>query len=64
VGVIPGIKEYLAEFTSEKAFGEDGYLSDRGLIPMMDDEREKFRNDAKNLTTITADILSKHESGR
>ena len=34
VGTIPGITEYLAEFTSEKSMGEDGYLADRGLIPL------------------------------
>ncbi|MGF1641258.1 MAG: PstS family phosphate ABC transporter substrate-binding protein [Rhodospirillales bacterium] len=48
--VIPGIKEFLAEFTSEKAWGPDGYLSDKGLIPMPDAERAKFRSDAMNLT--------------
>ncbi len=57
VRVIPGMKEYLAEFTSEKAWGEDGYLSDRGLIPMPDDERKKFRKDAKKLKTISAKIF-------
>jgi len=39
VEAIPGIREYLAEFTSEKAMGEDGYLADKGLIPLPDDER-------------------------
>ncbi len=39
VGVIPGVAEFLNEFTSEKAYGEDGYLSDRGLIPMPTEER-------------------------
>ena len=39
VEAIPGMREYLAEFTSEKAMGEDGYLSDKGLIPLPDDER-------------------------
>ena len=29
----------LAEITSERAWGPDGYLSDRGLIPMPDFER-------------------------
>jgi phosphate transport system substrate-binding protein len=53
VGVIPGIEEYLAEFTSEKAFGEDGYLSDRGLIPMPEEERERYRAAAKNLTPMS-----------
>ena len=41
---IPGIKQYLEEFTSENAMGEDGYLVDKGLIPLSDDEREMLRN--------------------
>ena len=47
---IPGIREYVAEFTSEKAWGEDGYLSDKGLIPMPDAERKRNRNEASALT--------------
>ena len=39
--VIPGIKEYLAEFTSEKAWGKDGYLGEKGLIPLPDAERKQ-----------------------
>ena len=53
IGVIPGIQEYLAEFTSGKAWGEEGYLSDRGLIPMPTEERNKFAADAKNLNTLS-----------
>jgi phosphate transport system substrate-binding protein len=34
VGAIPGIKEFVAEFTSKKSMGEDGYLADRGLVPL------------------------------
>ena len=34
VGVIPGIPEYLAEYTSEAAVGDDGYLAAMGLIPL------------------------------
>ncbi|HMM45116.1 MAG TPA: substrate-binding domain-containing protein [Candidatus Macondimonas sp.] len=52
VGVIPGIPEFLAEFTSEKAFGPDGYLTDRGLIALPDDERKKVADVAKKLTTL------------
>jgi len=37
---IPGIREYLAEFTSERAMGEDGYLAERGLIPLPKKEYE------------------------
>ncbi|MDJ0656373.1 MAG: substrate-binding domain-containing protein [Xanthomonadales bacterium] len=39
VDVIPGMREFLAEFTSERAWGDEGYLSDRGLIPMPEEER-------------------------
>ena len=34
--VIPGIKEYVKEFTSERAIGDDGYLIQKGLIPLND----------------------------
>ena len=29
---VPGIKEFLEEFTSENAFGDEGYLVDKGLF--------------------------------
>ncbi|MFQ5415521.1 MAG: PstS family phosphate ABC transporter substrate-binding protein [Myxococcota bacterium] len=46
VGSIPGIREFLTEFTSEKTFGDFGYLTDKGLIPSPMVEREKNRADA------------------
>ncbi len=55
VGVIPGIEGFLAEFTSEKAWGPDGYLTERGLIPMPTAERKKFAAAAKNLTPMSLD---------
>jgi len=48
VDVIPGLSEFMKAFTSEDAYGEDGYLSDRGLIPMPEEEREEFRSNAVN----------------
>lgn len=39
--VIPGIREFLGEFTSDSAWGDFGYLSDRGLIPMPQAERSQ-----------------------
>ena len=42
-GSIPGIKKYLEEFTSEAAMGEDGYLLDKGLIPLSASERKTLR---------------------
>jgi len=49
VGSIPGIKEYVVEFTSEKATGEFGYLADKGLIPPPKAERETYRAAAQSL---------------
>ena len=43
MGSIPGIEEFLAEFTSEGAMGDDGYLLDKGLIPLSSDERMVLR---------------------
>lgn len=56
IGVVPGIAEYLSEFTSDKAFGEDGYLTDRGLIPMPKAERTAFADAASNQTAMPGKI--------
>ena len=50
VGKIPGISEYIAEFTSEKSFGTDGYLQEKGLIPSPDAERAEIRTNALGLS--------------
>jgi phosphate transport system substrate-binding protein len=42
-GVIPGLEEFAAEYVSEAAFGDEGYLPERGLIPLSADEREAIR---------------------
>ncbi|MEO8062743.1 MAG: PstS family phosphate ABC transporter substrate-binding protein [Pseudomonadota bacterium] len=52
VGVIPGINEFVAEYMSAKAIGEDGYLADKGLIPPSKAEIGKIRDDAKNLKPV------------
>jgi len=53
VGVIPGIKEYVTEFTSEKAWGEEGYLVDKGLIPLPDAERKATGDQARALQNLS-----------
>ena len=57
VGVIPGMAEFVAEYTSEKAVGEDGYLGDKGLIPLPGAEGEKIRADANAMTVLTAEMV-------
>ncbi|MDG1462385.1 MAG: substrate-binding domain-containing protein [Gammaproteobacteria bacterium] len=52
VGKIPGISEYLEEFISDRAMGEDGYLSDKGLIPLPEDEYEEVVDAVENLKPL------------
>ncbi len=52
VGVIPGMKEFLAEYLSAKAMGDDGYLLGRGLIPVPKGDLAKVRADATALKTF------------
>ncbi len=53
VGTIPGIREYIDEFTSDKAAGEFGYLLDKGLIPLPEKERRAVRTAAMKLSPLT-----------
>ena len=56
VGVIPGIKEYIAEFTSEKAMGREGYLADKGLVALPDAKRKQARDNAMNLKDVDLSV--------
>jgi len=53
VGVVPGIEEYVAEFVSEKAAGDEGYLGDKGLIPLPSDDRKAMRESATGLMPLS-----------
>lgn len=52
VGVVPGIEEYVSEFVSEKAAGNEGYLADKGLIPLPKAEREEMRKSATSMSLL------------
>lgn len=52
IGTIPGITEFITEFTSEKAFGEDGYLLEKGMIPLSQDERKRVAAEVKSLKNL------------
>lgn len=52
IDVIPGMKEFVAEFVADKAIGEDGYLVEKGLISMPKEEAEKTRKIATELTPM------------
>jgi len=53
IGVIPGIQEFLKEFTSNKAMGSRGYLADIGLVPLSSDKYKTTRTAALDLKTIS-----------
>lgn len=46
-GAIPGLKEFVQEFVSDKAIGQEGYLIDRGLVPLHTSELAKVKADSK-----------------
>ena len=52
IGVVPGLQEYLDEFTAEDAIGNDGYLLDAGLVPLSDAKRAKLQQDADGLIVM------------
>jgi phosphate transport system substrate-binding protein len=52
VGVIPGIEGYIAEFVSDKALGGEGYLTEKGLIPLPKEEREEVVEAATKLKIL------------
>ncbi|BAQ16291.1 PstS family phosphate ABC transporter substrate-binding protein [Methyloceanibacter caenitepidi] len=45
IGVIPGLKEYVEFFTSEKMIGPDGPLADYGLVPLPENELEALQEE-------------------
>lgn len=53
IGVVPGIAEFIAEFTSNKAFGEEGYLTEKGMIPLGDEMRQKVKADVVALKNFS-----------
>ena len=55
VGVVPGIKGFLNEFTSEKAWGEEGYLTEKGMIPLPTKMRREMAENTRNLVAMTGD---------
>lgn len=52
IGAIPGIQEYTSSFVSKQAIGEEGYLTDRGLIPLPEDEYNTVVETIRNMTPM------------
>ena len=52
IDVVPGILGYLTEFTSERAWGDDGYLAEKGMIPLAADARKALAASVRALTPM------------
>jgi phosphate transport system substrate-binding protein len=55
IGQIPGMAEFIAEYVSDKALGEDGYLSEKGLVTLPGEQADKTRAVAKDMTALKAE---------
>jgi phosphate transport system substrate-binding protein len=57
VGAVPGMAEFVAEYVSDKAIGADGYLADKGLVPLPGDKLEAVRAMATAMEALKGDEL-------
>ncbi|MGB0866989.1 MAG: PstS family phosphate ABC transporter substrate-binding protein [Granulosicoccaceae bacterium] len=53
MGQIPGLQEYLAEFTHEDTWGDEGYLTDKGMIPLPEEKRGEIAEAVASATPMT-----------
>ncbi len=53
VGKVAGLAQYIAEFTDDRAWGDEGYLVQKGLIPLPPAERKAVAGAAKALEWVS-----------
>ena len=51
---IPGLNEFVAEYVSDDAMGEYGYLIERGLVPLQGDQLTEVQDAVTNATAMQA----------
>lgn len=52
IPLVTGLSEYVSEYVSETAFGRNGYLASKGLIPLPDPMRMEMRAKAEDLALL------------
>jgi phosphate transport system substrate-binding protein len=57
LGLVPGMLEYLTEFTSAQAIGEEGYLLDKGLVALKTCDAEWSAASIDSLPNLDIDTL-------
>ena len=58
VGLVPGIDKFAAEYVSNKAIGEDGYLAKKGLVTLPKGELEVVRKDVTGMVPMQTPELA------
>jgi len=53
-GVIPGLDDFVAEYVSDASMGPDGYLHERGMVALSDENRKLVQDGALNATEMAA----------
>ena len=51
--LVPGLSDFVIEFMQEDACGPDGYLVEKGLIPLLADDRASVRAEALEALKLT-----------
>jgi phosphate transport system substrate-binding protein len=54
IGVIPGIREFMAEYVSERAMGDNGYLEQKGLVILPQAALRQQQEGIRTLTSMTS----------
>jgi phosphate transport system substrate-binding protein len=57
IGTIPGMAEFMAEYVSDGALGEDGYLADKGLVTLPADQLKVSKDNVANQVPLKLDEL-------
>ena len=53
-GVIPNFQEFIEEYMSEDALAPGGYLSERGLVTLNEEQRSNLQNEVINASNMDA----------
>ena len=51
--IATGLAEFIQAFTSEEAWGDEGYLIDKGLVPMPLEARKAMALAARSMIVMT-----------
>lgn len=58
IGVIPGLGDFAKEYVSARAIGDEGYLADKGLVPLPAEKLKQSVEEVNTLAPLTAQGLS------